>query len=145
MLEKFLVCLDGSAPAEQIIPYITKEALAMHSKIILLRVIDLPEGIISLNIPGTPAVPVSTPAAVKHTIMAEKEANDYLKRKSRSLKAKGLDVDCIIQSGSAGQTIVKYAQENGLNRKRWLLPLAEKVSLMLAIFRCPRLYHGLRL
>jgi nucleotide-binding universal stress UspA family protein len=112
MLEKFLVCLDGSDPAEQILPYVTKEALAMHSKIILLRVIDMPEGIISLNIPGSPAVPVSTPAAVKHTITAEKEANDYLKRKARSLKAKGLDVDCIIQSGSAGQTIVKYAQEN---------------------------------
>ena len=112
MLEKFLVCLDGSAPAEQIIPYVTKEALAMHSKVILLRVIDLPESIISINIPGTPAVSVSTPVAVKRIVTEEKEASDYLKRKARSLKAKGLDVECIIQSGSAGQTIVKYAQEN---------------------------------
>jgi len=112
MLEKFLVCLDGSAPAEQIIPYVTKEALSMNNKIILLRVIDLPESIISINIPGTPAVPVSTPNAAKRTITEEKEANDYLNRKAKFLKAKGLDVECIIQSGSAGQTIVKYAQEN---------------------------------
>ena len=112
MLEKFLVCLDGSKPAEQILPYVTKEALAMHSKVILLRVIDVPESIISLNIPGSPAVPVSTPVAVTHTIASEKEANDYLRRKARSLKAKKLDVEIIIQSGSAGRTIVKYAQEN---------------------------------
>jgi nucleotide-binding universal stress UspA family protein len=112
MLEKILVCLDGSNPAERVLSYITREALSLQSKIILLRVIDLPETILPFNIPGSPGVPVSTQGAVKRTITEEKEANAYLKSKAKSLKAKGLDVDYVVQSGSAGETIVNYAQEN---------------------------------
>jgi nucleotide-binding universal stress UspA family protein len=112
MLGKILVCLDGSSPAERVLSYITQEAISLHSKIILLRVIDLPETILPFNIPGLPAVPVSTQGAVKRTITEEKEANAYLKGKAKSLKAKGLDVDYVVQSGSAGETIVNYAQEN---------------------------------
>ena len=40
MLEKVLVCLDGSTPAERILPYITRETAAQHGKMILLMVID---------------------------------------------------------------------------------------------------------
>jgi nucleotide-binding universal stress UspA family protein len=112
MLEKILVCLDGSTPAERVLSYITRDALSLHSKIILLRVIDLPETILPFSIPGSPAVPVSTQGAVKRTFTEEKEANDYLKGKAKSLKAKGLDVDYVVQSGTAGETIVNYAQEN---------------------------------
>ena len=112
MLEKVLVCLDGSTPGERILPYITGETIAQHGKIILLTVIDLPETVLPINIPGSPALTVSTPGAVKRTFTEENTANDYLKGQEKSLEAQGLDVDYIVISGSPGETIVSYAQEN---------------------------------
>jgi nucleotide-binding universal stress UspA family protein len=112
MLEKVLVCLDGSTPAERILPYITRETIAQHGKMILLTVIDLPETVLPINIPGSPAVTVSTPGAVKRTLTEENMANDYLKGQAKSLEAQGLDVDYVVLSGSPGETIVNYAQEN---------------------------------
>ena len=112
MLEKVLVCLDGSTPAERILPYITRETITQHGKMILLTVIDLPETVLPINIPGSPAVTVSTPGAVKRTLTEENMANDYLKGQAKSLEAQGLDVDYVVLSGSPGETIVNYAQEN---------------------------------
>ena len=112
MLEKILVCLDGSTPAERILPYIARETIAQHGKMILLTVIDLPETVLPINIPGSPAVTISTPGAVKRTLTEENMANDYLKGQAKSLEAQGLDVDYVVISGSPGETIVSYAQEN---------------------------------
>ena len=94
------------------LPYITGETIAQHGKIILLTVIDLPETVLPINIPGSPAVTVSTPGAVKRTFTEENTANDYLKGQEKSLEAQGLDVDYVVISGSPGETIVSYAQEN---------------------------------
>ena len=112
MLEKILVCLDGSTPAERILPYITGETAAQHGKMILLTVIDLPETMIPINIPGVPAVTVSTPGAVQRIFTEENTANDYLKGQKQSLEAQGVAVDYVVISGSPGVTIVNYAQEN---------------------------------
>ena len=112
MLEKIPVCLDGSTPAERIIPYITREAAALHGKMVLLCVVDLPETMLSLNLPGSPAVPVSTSGAVKRTFTEENTADDYLKKQAEALKAQGLEVDYVVLSGTSGETIVSYAQEN---------------------------------
>jgi nucleotide-binding universal stress UspA family protein len=112
MLDKILVCLDGSVAAERILPYIVKNALKLKSKVILLRVIDLPETTMAINIPGSPAIPVETRGAVKRTLDEEKEASDYLKRQTASLKRKKIDAEYIVLAGNAGQTIVNYAQEN---------------------------------
>ena len=112
MLVKILVCLDGSTPAERILPYIIPEAVARHSKLVLLHVIETPESLVSINIPGSPAVPMSTSGAAKRTFTEENTANDYLKGQEKSLEAQGLDVDYIVISGSPGETIVSYAQEN---------------------------------
>ena len=112
MLEKILVCLDGSTPAERILSYITKDALALKGKMILLCVVDLPETVLPFSIPGSPAIPVSTQGAVKRTFTEENEADDYLKGQAELLKTQGLDVDYVVLSGSAGETIVNYAREN---------------------------------
>ena len=112
MLDKILVCLDGSPAAERILPYIVKNALKLKSKVILLRVVDLPESTLSINIPGSPAMPVETPRAVKRTLDEEKEATDYLKRQTASLKRKKVDAEYIVLAGQAGETIVNYAEEN---------------------------------
>jgi len=112
MLEKILVCLDGSTPAERILPYITRETIAQHGKMILLTVIDSPETMIPLNIPGSPAVTVSTQGAMKRTFTEEKTADDYLKGQEKALEAQGVDADYVVISGNPGDAIVNYAQEN---------------------------------
>ena len=112
MFEKILVCLDGSGAAERILSYITDDALRFHSKVILLRVVSPPETIIPVNIPGSPGVPVSTKGAIRHTIAEENEAETYLKRIAEPLRAKGLNVECVVLPGLAGETIMNYAQEN---------------------------------
>jgi nucleotide-binding universal stress UspA family protein len=112
MLEKILVCLDGSTPAERILPVIMREAVSQHSKIMLFTVIDLPETILPFSIPGTPAMPVATQGSVKRTFSEEKTADDYLKGQMKTLQALGMDVDYVVLSGMAGETIVNYAQEN---------------------------------
>jgi nucleotide-binding universal stress UspA family protein len=112
MLEKVLVCLDGSTPAERVLPNITKEIISQHGKMILLNVIDLPETILPFSIPGSPAVPVTTKGSVNRTFTEEKEANEYLKKQAKALEAQGANVDYIVLSGAPGDTIVNYAQEN---------------------------------
>lgn len=112
MFEKILVCLDGSDAAEHTLSYITEETMKLNSKVILLRVIDLPESTLSVNIPGSPAVSVPTQRAIKRTIDEEKEANSYLKRKATALQKKKIDVDYLVLSGRTGETIISYAQEN---------------------------------
>jgi nucleotide-binding universal stress UspA family protein len=112
MLEKILVCLDGSAPAEKILPYITKDAGVLKAKLILLSVIDLPETVVPISIPGIPGTPVSTKGAVKRTFAEEQTADDYLKGQAKILADQGLAVEYAVLSGHPGQTIVNYAQEN---------------------------------
>jgi nucleotide-binding universal stress UspA family protein len=112
MLEKILVCLDGSTAAESVLSYVNENAIALKSKVILLRVVDLPETTLSVNIPGSPAIPVGTVGAVERTINEEKEALSYLKRQTALLKRKNVDTDYIVLSGSPGKTIIDYAQEN---------------------------------
>ena len=49
---------------------------------------------------------------MKRTFTEEQTADDYLSGQAKSLAAKGLDVDYVVLSGSPGETIVNYAQEN---------------------------------
>lgn len=112
MLEKILVCLDGSSAAERILSYITDEAIHLHSKVILLRVISPPETIIPVNLPGSPGIPVSTEGAIRRTINEESEAATYLKSIAEPMRAKGLDVEYVALPGLAGEAIINYAQGN---------------------------------
>ena len=83
MLAKILVCLDGSETAERVLSFVGKEAALLHSKIILLRVVHIPQSNIPLNIPGSPAIPVVTKAELARNISEEKLANDYLEDKAQ--------------------------------------------------------------
>ena len=42
----------------------------------------------------------------------EKEADSYLERIAAPMRKKGLDVQCAVLPGTAGETIVSYAREN---------------------------------
>src|SRR3990167_206738 len=109
MFEKILICLDGSGASERILSYITDDALRLHSKVILLRVVSPPETIIPVNIPGSPGMPVSTEGAIQHTITEVNEAETYLRRIAEPLQGKGLNVECVVMPGLAGETIINYA------------------------------------
>lgn len=113
MFEKILVCLDGSGPAERILSYVTDDAIRLHSKVILLRVVSPPETTIPVNVPGSPGIPVHTEGAVRRTRTEESEADDYLKRIAEPLRERGLDVEYVVLPGMAGQTIIGYAEQNG--------------------------------
>jgi nucleotide-binding universal stress UspA family protein len=112
MFKRILVCLDGSSTAEEILPYVTDEALAHHSEIILLFVVSLPEITIPISIPGEPGMPMYTEGAMQRTRNEEIKADEYLKRIAEPMRDKGLDVQCVVLPGVAGETITNYAQDN---------------------------------
>lgn len=106
MFKKILVCLDGSRLAEQVLPYVTEQALRFACKVVLLQVIVVQTS------------PVVTAGASAYAIMAaaqqiekdETEAKMYLERVAEPLRQKGLDVECLILRASrVGGAIVDYA------------------------------------
>ena len=113
MFKRILVCLDGSSEAEEILPYATDEALAHRSKVILLRVVSVPEITVPIGVPGQPGMPMFTEGAARRTAKEESGADDYLRSIAEPMQEKGLDVQCVVLPGIAGETITNYAQENG--------------------------------
>ncbi len=113
MFEKILVCLDGSCAAEEILPYVIDEALSYRSKVVLLRVVSLPEITVPISIPGQPGTPMTTKGTIRRTRNEESEAAEYLKRIAEPMREKGLDVESVVLPGIAGETITNYSQENG--------------------------------
>lgn len=112
MFKKILVCLDGSALAEQILPYAAEQALCCQSKMFLMHVSTIPV-IVAPAIPGYgPAVLRPTPATVEKIEKEEETAEAYLERLSQPLREKGLDVECLSVAGTPGEAIVGYADEN---------------------------------
>ena len=112
MLEKILVCLDGSKEAEQILPFIISDKQFSHSMITLFRVISLPELTIPISVPGTPGVPMNTEATIKQMQAKENDAATYLQKTADSLCQQGLKVDHAYIPGIAGEAIVEYAMQN---------------------------------
>ena len=112
MLEKILVCLDGSKTAEKVLDHITDDALKSQSKIVLLRVTGLPEVTVPLAAPGVPGIPMSSEAVRKASQEREEEAGEYLKAMAEKLTAKGLSVEYAVIPGMSGETIIEYAKSN---------------------------------
>ena len=111
MFKKILVCLDGSQLAEQIMPYVLREALAFKSKVILLTALSIP-GLLTPDVPGFPGVPVHSSSALDKVAKDKDRAKEYLEQISQPLRRKGLRVECIIPDGPPGSTITSYANEN---------------------------------
>ncbi len=114
MFAKILIGLDGSSLAEQVLPHITEAAQQLHSQLLLLRVFSPLETVVPLNVPGQPAVPVRTEAAARRALDKENEATDYLKGVAARLAEKGLAVDYLALPGAPGETLLRYARENGI-------------------------------
>jgi nucleotide-binding universal stress UspA family protein len=109
MLQKILVCLDGSSLAEQILPYATEQALRFGSKVVLLQVIT---GSVPLAGPaGLESAPLPPELLLDEVQREENEARAYLESKAQPLREKGLEVECVALPGTPSEAIVGYAAE----------------------------------
>ena len=106
MFSKILVCLDGSALAEQIVPYAASQAERFSAKMVLLQVIGAPGAIYA---PGIEAVPIAVP--LDQIPQEETAARRYLEDLAKPLRLKGIEVECITLTGSPGESIVRYAED----------------------------------
>jgi nucleotide-binding universal stress UspA family protein len=108
MYERLLVCLDGSAFAEQIMPYLTELASHFGSKMVLLRVVT-----------ETPVVSAGDPRVVVEGLekvsRSKQEAETYLESVAAPLRARGLGVECVVMEGPAGETIMRYSEGNRMD------------------------------
>ena len=111
MFEKVLVCLDGSALAEEILPYIAGDSRSF-GKIILVKVLAAPGVELPIGVPGETLAPIQTNAMFKHFRQEMEETPAYLEAKAQPLRDKGLDVECVVLEGTPSQTIIDYARDN---------------------------------
>jgi nucleotide-binding universal stress UspA family protein len=111
MFEKIIVCLDGSTLAEEILLYIASES-GSFGKVILLKVLAIPEARLPLGIPGSPGVPVHTDSMIEHFQKELDKAPAYLEEKAQPLKELGADVDCVVLEGNPSEAIVGYSRDN---------------------------------
>jgi len=110
MFEKIIVCLDGSALSEQILPYIVAESRCFRS-VVLLKVLATPELNIPLGIPGSPGVTMHTDAMLERYDKEAKEAPAYLERLAEPLREAGIDVTCTVLEGVPSEAIIGYAKD----------------------------------
>ncbi len=112
MFKKILVCLDGSALAEKILPFAIDEARQHEALLFLYRVIPEPS-MISLALPGMPAVPVETGAMEKQIKELEEEAESYLAALADLIQTENqISVEFEASLGEAGASIVEFADDN---------------------------------
>jgi nucleotide-binding universal stress UspA family protein len=109
MFDRILVCLDGSALAEEILPYATEVARRFGSKVILLEVTTPPSIVIE---PTTGYSHSTSPSEVQ---ISEDEAISYLEDTAQHLKEQKLAVEYLTIPGSPGKAIISYAEENNID------------------------------
>jgi nucleotide-binding universal stress UspA family protein len=115
MFKKILVCLDGSALAEQILPYAIEQASHFESQMVLCRVVSEPT-LTGIGIPGFPAMNIETTGMARQATKNEIESIEYLKILADRLKnEQGISAEWVALFGAPGQAIVKYAAENQID------------------------------
>lgn len=103
MYNTILVPLDGSSRAEAILPYVESMAQALHSKVVLLRVVDPAAYVVGLE--GMPL------DATRDLIDVEiREAEHYLEGKRGELKTHGINVHSSVRYGAVVQAILDAAE-----------------------------------
>jgi nucleotide-binding universal stress UspA family protein len=113
MFEKVLVCLDGSALAEEILPYIAGGSRCF-GKVLLVKVLAPPEVSLPIGVPGESGVLIQTSARLERFQKEMEETPAYLETKARPLRDSGLDVECVVLQGIPSQAIIDYARDNAV-------------------------------
>jgi nucleotide-binding universal stress UspA family protein len=113
VFKKILVCLDGSKLAEQVLPYAAEVAQAFKARLVLFTALPAPV-IVAPGIPGIAPVPVETDAMVADAIKGQAEAESYLECLVNQITKDGIAAEKVVLIGSPGQTIIDYAQKQGI-------------------------------
>jgi nucleotide-binding universal stress UspA family protein len=109
--ERIVVALDGSAMAEQILPYVEALAEKFASSLTLMRAIMPIEKVAALVEPAIGGVPLD-PSLIEDTVESEEhEATTYLEHVANDLRLRGLTVNVEIPQGSAVDTILECARQ----------------------------------
>jgi len=128
--KKILVPLDGSEVSEAILPEIEKLASVFRAAVALLYVVPIP------IFPGG-IEPIVNYQPITDTLIKDAEA--YLRKIEKRLKAKGFTVESHLQQGNEAQRILEHAEHEDIDLiamsthgrsgvSRWLLgSVAEKV------------------
>jgi len=111
MITKILVCLDGSSYSEQIIPLAMDIALNFKSEVFFLRV--SPEPIVTK--PPVPGDPMEDESYVIEARKTYSQITAYLDEQAQPYRQKGIEIKNVIQAGRAGETIVSFAKEYGID------------------------------
>ena len=111
MFKKMLVCLDGSNFSEQILQYASEETIGSSINIVLLRVIPVSHSFGTLA-PGVISSVPPVPPSPEQLAEEETKVKEYLDGKAKSLKERGIKVECVAITGNPGEAIVNYANNN---------------------------------
>ena len=116
MYRKILVTSDGSAMCEQAFPHVAQLA-AEDAEVVLLTVTDSFERVLAqTSLADELGGPTAVTAATDSVEAQRVEAERYIEQQSAELKALGLaNVTGRIESGSAGDEIVRAASEEGFD------------------------------
>jgi nucleotide-binding universal stress UspA family protein len=111
MYSHILVPLDGSELGETALPHVEGLARKLDSRVLLLRVANLPATLIGEVAPMGGPMP---PELIDDAIQAETdEAKDYLTRTAQRLKDAGLSVEWEVVEGDASRAIIETAHQRG--------------------------------
>jgi nucleotide-binding universal stress UspA family protein len=129
-----IVPLDGSALAEQVLPYVADLAIDLDLSVTLFRAYEVPYAIYEAG--GSSGVDIE---ALR--VSVEKTAREYLEEKCYELRQAGVEKVCYAATeGNSADEIVKYCRRNPNNLiamcshgrsgvKRWMLgSVAETVA-----------------
>jgi nucleotide-binding universal stress UspA family protein len=111
MIKKILICLDGSKYSKQIIPLAMEIALNFKSEVFLMRV--SPEPIVKR--PPVPGDPMEDESYVIEARKTYDQINTYLEKHAEPYRQKGIEIKTVIQSGRAGESIVSFANQYGID------------------------------
>ncbi len=111
MFKKIVVCLDGSSLAEKILPYVTEGAVRFNTKVVLLRVLDVPSTVAWIE--GTAP---DTDIVTEDSQQEKKDAEAYLESIAISMRERDLDVESVVLHRiTPDEAILEYAGENDVD------------------------------
>ncbi len=117
---KILVPLDGSKPAEVVLPYVQELARRFESEVTLIQVIAPLSKLVTEAMPvgmepSGAAAAVGLEAASEALRAEREDARSYLAAVAERLKAEKTEVRTEIVEGTAGDAIVDFAHQHGMD------------------------------
>jgi nucleotide-binding universal stress UspA family protein len=117
---KILVPLDGSKPAEVVLPYVQELARRFDSEVTLIQVIAPLSKLVTEAMPvgmepSGAAAAVGLEAASEALRAEREDARSYLAAVAERLKAEKTEVRTEMVEGAAGDAIVDFAHQHGMD------------------------------